>query len=54
MEYLWIGVGNSPENRQRILKQGGKLLSSSISNDALVAGLDANGVICDSINCPPE
>lgn len=53
MEYLWIGVGNSPENRQRILKQGGKLLSSSISNDALVAGLDANGVICDSINCPP-
>ncbi len=52
MNYLWIGVGNSPENKQHILKNGGKILSSAVSNDALVAGLDAIGVECDSINCP--
>ncbi|MBE6576886.1 MAG: glycosyltransferase family 4 protein [Ruminococcaceae bacterium] len=50
MKYLWIGVGNSEEGRAHILKNGGKLLSAEISNDALVAGLDANGVFCDMIN----
>ncbi len=52
MKYLWIGVGNSPENKKNILKNGGKILSAAVSNDALIAGLDAVGVDCDSINCP--
>ncbi len=52
MKYLWIGVGNSPENKQHIIQNGGKILSAAVSNDALIAGLDAIGVECDSINCP--
>ncbi len=50
MKYLWIGVGNSEWGRANIIKNGGKLLSAEVSNDALMAGLEANGVICDSIN----
>jgi glycosyltransferase involved in cell wall biosynthesis len=52
MKYLWIGVGNSPENKNFILQNGGKILSDSVSNDSLITGLDAVGVECDSINCP--
>lgn len=52
MKYLWIGVGNSPENRQYILANGGKVLSAAVSNDALLSGLDLIGIECDSINCP--
>jgi glycosyltransferase involved in cell wall biosynthesis len=50
MKYLWIGVGNSEEGRADIAKHGGKLLSAEVSNDALVQGLEMNGVFCDSIN----
>ncbi len=50
MKYLWIGVGNSEEGREHILKNGGKILSAGTSNDALIAGLVKNGVYCDSIN----
>lgn len=50
MKYLWIGVGISDEGRAHIIKNGAKLLSATVSNDALVAGLDANGVFCDTIN----
>lgn len=50
MKYLWIGVGNSEDGKKHILENGGKLLSSTISNDALVAGLEANGICCDTIN----
>lgn len=50
MKYLWIGVGNSEEGRVHISKNGGKLLSAEVSNDALLSGLDANGIVCDSIN----
>ena len=50
MKYLWIGVGNSSKAREEIAKKGGKLLSAEISNDALLSGLCANGVLCDTIN----
>lgn len=50
MKYLWIGVGNSPKGRDRILKNGGKLLSAEVSNDALISGIELNNVICDTIN----
>lgn len=50
MQYLWIGVGNSDEGRAEIIKNGGKLLSAEVSNDALLAGLEASGVLCDTIN----
>ena len=50
MKYLWIGVGNSEEGRAHFIRNGGKLLSAEVSNDALVAGLDACGICADSIN----
>ena len=50
MKYLWIGVGNSEEGRAHFIKNGGKLLSAEVSNDALLAGLDACGIYADSIN----
>lgn len=50
MKFLWIGVGNSAEGRAHIEKNGGKLLSAEVSNDALVKGLQANGIVCDTIN----
>ena len=50
MKYLWIGVSNSEEGRANIIKNGGKLLSAEVSNDALLAGLGENGVFCDTIN----
>ena len=50
MKYLWIGVGNSDESRAEIIKNGGQLLSAEVSNDALVNGLQVNGVVCDTIN----
>lgn len=50
MKFLWIGVGNSAEGRAHIEKNGGKLLSAEVSNDALVKGLQTNGIVCDTIN----
>lgn len=50
MKYLWIGVGNSDAARKEIASKGGKLLSAEISNDALLCGLEKNGVFCDTIN----
>lgn len=50
MKYLWIGVGNSAEGRAHTLKNGAKLLSAEVSNDALLAGLEANGIFFDTIN----
>ena len=50
MKYLWIGVGNSEEGRAHFIKNGGKLLSAEVSNDALLAGLNACGICADSIN----
>ena len=50
MKYLWIGVGNSDEAREEIAKKGGKLLSAEVSNDAILLGLENNGVYCDTIN----
>lgn len=49
-QYLWIGVGSSDAEREKILKNGGKLLSAEVSNDALMQGLEACGVALDSIN----
>ena len=50
MKYLWIGVSNSLEGREHAIKNGAKLLSAEVSNDALLAGMDANGVFCDTLN----
>lgn len=50
MKYLWIGVGNSNEGRAHFVKNGGKLLSAEVSNDALFAGLNVCGICADSIN----
>ena len=50
MKYLWIGVGNSEEGKAHVITNGAKLLSATVSNDALVSGLDANGVFCDTLN----
>ena len=50
MKHLWIGVGNSEEEREKIIQNGGKLLSADVSNDALMVGLYSNGISCDSIN----
>lgn len=52
MKYLWIGVGNSQENKQHIIENGGKILSAAVSNDAIISGMDSLGIECDSINCP--
>ena len=50
MKYLWIGVSNSDDRRAEIVKKGGKLLSAEVSSEALISGLEANGIVCDSIN----
>jgi len=50
MRYLWIGVCLSDTQKQEIIKKGGKLLSANVSQDALVAGLEENGICLDTIN----
>ncbi len=50
MKYLWIGVCLSHAQKQEIIKRGGKLLSANVSQDALVAGLEENGICLDTIN----
>lgn len=50
MKYLWIGVCLSDEQREFILKGGAKILSGNVSQDALLAGLEQNGLCFDSIN----
>lgn len=50
MKYLWIGVCLSDEQREFIINGGGKILSASVSQDALLAGMDQNGICFDSIN----
>lgn len=53
MKYLWLGVSNSKEGREKIIKNGGKVLSGEVANDALLSGFEANGVFCDTINASP-
>ncbi|MBQ7288439.1 MAG: glycosyltransferase [Clostridia bacterium] len=50
MKYLWIGMGISPEQKEQIIKNGGKILSANVSQDAILDGLEQNGVFCDTIN----
>ncbi|MBQ8546304.1 MAG: glycosyltransferase [Clostridia bacterium] len=50
MKYLWIGVSNSQENREKFIANGAKSLSAETSNNALCHGLDNNGVNCDTIS----
>lgn len=50
MKVLWIGAGVGPETKRLILKQGGKLLSAFVSQNNLIAGLDALGVDMDTLN----
>ena len=50
MKYLWIGVCLSDEQREFIINGGGKILSANVSQDALLAGFEQNGICFDSIN----
>ncbi len=50
MKYLWIGVCLSHAQKQEIIAKGGKLLSANVSQDALVAGIEENGISLDTIN----
>lgn len=50
MKCLWIGVCLSDEQREFIINGGGKILSANVSQDALLAGLEQNGLCFDSIN----
>lgn len=50
MKYLWIGVCISDAQRKFILDGGGKILSANISQDAILSGLEQNGLCFDSIN----
>ena len=50
MKYLWIGVCLSDEQREFIIKGGGKILSANVSQSALLSGLELNGPCFDSIN----
>ena len=50
MKYLWIGMGLSDAQKKMMLDKGCKLASASVSEQAIVEGLDAQGIILDSIN----
>ncbi len=50
MKCLWIGVCLSDAQREFIINGGGKILSANVSQDALLAGLEQNGLCFDSIN----
>lgn len=50
MKYLWLGVGILDAEREDVLRRGGRILSSAVSNDAIVRGLAAHGVKMDSVN----
>lgn len=43
-------MGLSQEQKQAIAKNGGKVLSANVSQDALLSGLEQTGIFCDSIN----
>lgn len=49
MKYLWIGMCTDAVLKEQIVSNNGKLLSSSVSQDNLLEGLD-KFVCCDSIN----
>lgn len=53
MRHLWIGLCLNDRLEQEILDHGGKLMSSKVSQDNLVAGLDALGIEMDSLNAYP-
>lgn len=50
MKYLWIGMGLSDAQKRMMLEKGCKFASASVSEQAIVEGLDAQGIILDSIN----
>ena len=50
MKYLWIGMGLSDAQRKMIHDKGGSFLSAYVSQQAIIEGLDAQGIILDSIN----
>ena len=50
MKYLWIGMGLSEAQRKMMLDKGCKLASASVSEQAIIDGLDKQGIILDSIN----
>ena len=49
-KFLWIGMSMSDEQREDIIKNGGKILSANVSQNNLLDGLYENGVVLDSIN----
>jgi len=50
MKYLWFGLCLSPSDKEKIIANGGKLLSGEVANNTLLKGLEENGIICDTIN----
>ena len=54
MKYLWIGMGLSDAQKKMILDRGGRLASASVSEQAIMEGLDAQGIVLDSINSFPQ
>lgn len=49
-KYLWIGVTLSDSEREKIIKNGGKILSANVSQSNILDGIAENGFIPDSIN----
>ena len=50
MKYLWIGVCLSDAQKKFLIDGGGKIFSGNISQDALISGLEKNGLALDTIN----
>lgn len=46
---LWIGMCTDENLRQHIIRNGGKIMSSCVSQDSLLAGVESHGVYCDTI-----
>ncbi len=49
-KFLWIGVCANQEIKDNVIKNGGKILSATVSQDNILEGFENNGVIPDSIN----
>lgn len=48
--HLWIGMCTDKTLRNKIINNGGKIMSACVSQDNLLAGIEEHGVLCDTIN----
>lgn len=48
--YLWIGNCADDYLKNRIISNGGKIMSSCVSQDSLLNGIESTGIICDTLN----